>query len=361
MSNAIKFSSPNQAIDVKVSLSECVLALCVRDYGSGIEMENQERIFDPFYQALEGQKISSGGSGLGLSICKQLAAQMGGNITLESKSGEGSCFVLYLPIELTNETCADVSLCVTALKAYEGKILIAEDNAANQELLKMILHRYGFECTLTNNGSEAYDKAILNRYDLILMDEQMPLMTGNEATTRIREYEKQHELNAVPIVAVSANVVSGAHDRAIEAGYDDFIAKPIVIQEIERILDRYLELSNAPTCKIEPTIHASTEIERLKQALMLDGDQIRQLLDLFHLKMEKILPQLQEAIIECNCERIAHIAHTIKGSSGNFRYEELSKLAAVIEESAREKCLEFDFSEAFKKFERLYHEVYSSR
>ncbi|MDD5212303.1 MAG: ATP-binding protein, partial [Sulfuricurvum sp.] len=185
MSNAIKFSSNNQAIDVKVSQSDSILAIGVRDYGNGIEMENQERIFDPFYQALEGQKISSGGSGLGLSICKQLAAQMGGNITLESKSGEGSCFVVYLPIELTNETSPDMALCETALKAYEGKILIAEDNEANQELLKMILHRYGLECTVTNNGSEACNKAISNRYDLILMDEQMPLMTGNEATIRI--------------------------------------------------------------------------------------------------------------------------------------------------------------------------------
>lgn len=361
MSNAIKFSSHNQVIDVKVSLHDAVLAICVHDYGSGIETENQKRIFDPFYQALEGQKISSGGSGLGLSICKQLATQMGGNITLESKSGEGSCFTVYLPIELTNETCPDATLGGTRLKAYEGKILIAEDNEANQELLKMILHRYGLECTMTNNGFEAYNKAISNRYDLILMDEQMPLMTGNEATIRIREYEKQHVLDAVPIVAVSANVVSGAHERAIHAGYGDFIAKPIVIQEVERILDRYLQPSDMPACKIEPTVRESTEIERLKQALMLEGDQIRQLLDLFHLKMEKMLPQLQEAITERNCERIAHIAHTIKGSSGNFRYEDLSKLAAVIEEAGREECLAFDFRDAFKKFERLYNEVYSSR
>lgn len=361
ISNAIKFSSNNQVIDVKVSLNDSVLALGVRDYGCGIEMENQERIFDPFYQGLEGQKISSGGSGLGLSICKQLAAQMGGNIALESKSAEGSCFVVYLPIEFTNETCDYESLYATVLKAYEGKILIAEDNEANQELLKMILHRYGLECTVTNNGSEAYNKAISNRYDLILMDEQMPLMSGYEATIRIREHEKQHALKSVPIVAVSANVVSGALERSIQAGYDDFIAKPIVIQEVERILERYLQESNAVVCQIEPTVRESTEIEQLKQALMLEGDQIRQLLDLFHLKMKKMLPQLQEAIVECNCERIAHIAHTIKGSSGNFRYEELFQLAALIEESAREERLEFDFVDAFKKFERLYNKVYSSR
>lgn len=361
LSNAIKFSPNNQIVDVKVSLSDCVLALGVRDHGSGIETENQERIFDPFYQAREGQKISSGGSGLGLSICKQLAAQMGGNITLDSKSGVGSCFVVYLPIEFTNETCPNESLRTTRLKVYDGKILIAEDNEANQELLKMILHRYGLECTVTNNGLEAYNMAILTRYDLILMDQQMPLMTGNEATAHIREYEKQYALEYVPIVAVSANVVSGAYERSVQAGYNDFIAKPIVIQEVERILERYLQQSKSPVCVIEPTVSKNTEIERLKQALMLDGDQIRQLLDLFHLKMDKILPQLQTAIIESNYERIAHIAHTIKGSSGNFRYEELSQLAAVIEEAGREERLAFDFSDAFKKFERIYNEVYSSR
>jgi len=360
LSNAIKFSSNNQTVDVKVSLEDSVLALGVRDYGSGIEIENQERIFDPFYQALEGQKISSGGSGLGLSICKQLATQMGGNITLESKSGEGSCFVVRLPIELTNETCADRTVSGT-LKAYEGKILIAEDNEANQELLKMILHRYGLESTVTSNGSEAYNKAIENRYDLILMDEQMPLMTGNEATMHIREYEQQHTLDAVPIIAVSANVISGAHERYLKTGYNDFIAKPIMIHEVERILERYLQHSNAPVCKIESTMSESTEIERLKKALMLDSDQIRQLLDLFHLKMDKMLPQLQEAIAQCNCDRIAKIAHTIKGSSGNFRYEELSKLAALIEEAGREEKIDFDFDEAFRKFQQLYTEIYSSR
>lgn len=361
LSNAIKFSPHNAIIDVDISLNESILALSVRDYGSGIERENQERIFDPFYQALEGQKISSGGSGLGLSICKQLAAQMGGNITLESKSGEGSCFVVYLPIELTNDVCDAVIVSTRQSNAFEGKILIAEDNEANQELLKMILHRYGLECTLTNNGFEAYQEAITNRYDLILMDEQMPLMSGHEATSHIREYEKNHSLEAVAIVAVSANVVQTARELVLGAGCNDFIAKPIVIQEVETILNRYLQQCSAPVCKIEPVVKENGEIERLKQALMLDGDQIRQLLDLYHAKMDQILPKLHEAIGERNCESIAHIAHSIKGSSANFRYEELSNLAALIEESARDKRLEFDFSEAFMKFERMYNEVYSSR
>jgi HPt (histidine-containing phosphotransfer) domain-containing protein len=114
-------------------------------------------------------------------------------------------------------------------------------------------------------------------------------------------------------------------------------------------------------CKIESMVKESTEIQRLMQALMLDGDQIRQLLDLFHLKMDKMLPQLQEAIAQCSYDRIAHIAHTIKGSSGNFRYEELSQLAALIEEAARQERVEFDFSDALTKFQQLYKEIYSSR
>ncbi|MFA6189586.1 MAG: ATP-binding protein [Sulfuricurvum sp.] len=361
LSNAIKFSSHNQMIKVDVLLQESMLGLAVQDYGSGIESENQQRIFDPFYQAIEGRKISCGGSGLGLSICKQLAAQMGGNITLESNSGEGSRFVVYLPVELTSEISADVRVFSSEIRTYEGKILIAEDNEANQELLKMILHRYGLECTVSNNGLEAYEKAIVNKYDLILMDEQMPFMIGHEATSRIREHEKQHDLDAVPIVAVSANVVMGARERALNTGYNDFIGKPIIHQEIENILERYLQPCSSPVSKAKPSVSKSAEIQRLKQALMLEDDQIQQLLELFYKKMDEMLPQLQEAILDCNCERIAHIAHTIKGSSGNFRYEELSTLAAIIEKSAREERLEFDFNEVFVRFERMYCDLYSSR
>jgi signal transduction histidine kinase/DNA-binding response OmpR family regulator len=361
LSNAIKFSSNNQTIEVNVSLCENILALSVRDYGNGIETENQERIFDPFYQALEGQKIGSGGSGLGLSICRQLATQMGGTIMLESKSGEGSCFTLYLPIELTNETCPDTAYTSTTINAYDGKILIAEDNEANQELLRMILHRYGLECTVASNGSEAYNKAIHNRYDLILMDEQMPLLTGNEATTLIRDYENKHAIDAVPIVAVSANVVQGARERAMNTGYNDFIAKPIMIKDVETILERYLKPSIQASCHLQPTTSDNAEIQRLEQILMLHDDQIRQLLDLFYIKMDQMLPQLQEAILHNSYERIAHIAHSIKGSSANFRYEELSKVASLIEESAREEIQEVDLNALYAKLKRIYHEIYSLR
>lgn len=185
----------------------------------------------------------------------------------------------------------------------------------------------------------------------------MPLMTGHEAMSHIREHEKNHGFEAVPIVAVSANVVQAAYELGF--GYNDFIAKPIVIQEVEEILERYLKLSHSPVCKIQPELKESGEIERLKHALMLDGDQIRQLLDLFHAKMEKMLPQFHKAIGERNFESIAHLAHSIKGSSANFRYEELSNLAALIEESAREERLEFDYSEAFVSFERVYSEIHS--
>ncbi len=361
LSNAIKFSQPKRSIDVYVDVVDSKLLMNVRDFGSGIAPEDQERIFNPFYQAQEGTKLGVGGSGLGLSICKQLAMQMGGEITLESKIGWGSLFVVTLPVEVSSEELCEAKVTKKCSNCYDGKILVAEDNEPNKELIRMVLERYGFSVTIVSNGIDACDAAMKNRYDLILMDEQMPIMNGYDATEKILAYEKEHHLTHTPIVSLTANVLKGSRERAFEHGYDAFLGKPIVLKEMEDLFERYFTKSEFVAKSEKIDIESKTESERLKQALMLDDDQIRQLLDLFHTKMKNMLPELKEAILRLDYESIAKMAHTIKGSSANFRYEEVSKLAAVIEKSAREEELEFDFQEAYGYFEQKYLTLYSSR
>lgn len=361
LSNAIKFSQPKRSIDVNVDVVDSKLLINVRDFGSGIAPEDQERIFNPFYQAQEGTKLGVGGSGLGLSICKQLAMQMGGEITLESKLGWGSLFVVTLPIEISSEELCESKVSKKCSNCYDGKILVAEDNEANKELIRMVLERYGFSVTIVSNGKDACDEAMKNRYDIILMDEQMPIMNGYNATEKIMAFEKEHQLSHTPIVSLTANVLKGSREKAFKHGYDAFLGKPIVLKEMEDLFEHYFTKSKLMEEAEIKEIESTTEIERLKQALMLDDDQIHQLLDLFHTKMKNMLPELKEAILRLDYESIAKIAHTIKGSSANFRYEEFSKLAAVMEKSAREEYLEFDFQEAYTHFERTYLTLYSSR
>ncbi|HEX5670356.1 MAG TPA: ATP-binding protein, partial [Sulfuricurvum sp.] len=287
LSNAIKFSPPHSSIEVNVDVDRALstLIIRVRDYGEGIASEDQQRIFDPFYQASEGMKFGGGGSGLGLSICKQLARQMGGEITVESKIGWGSLFTVTLAVEFPSEEVCNVKAVAGRIFSFAGKVLVAEDNEANQELIRITLLGYGLKADVVSNGQEAYTRACANRYDLIFMDEQMPIMNGHEAVALIRHHEQTHQLSSTPIVTLSANVLQGSREKALQWGYDAFVGKPFNSSDIEVLLEKYLEKSDS--FKSEPVVEKrfSEEMKRLEKVLMLSPQQIQELLDLFHNNM----------------------------------------------------------------------------
>lgn len=234
---------------------------------------------------------------------------------------------------------------------FSGKILVAEDNLANQELIKIILERYGLTYEIASNGAEALHLYQAETFDMVLMDEQMPQMNGNEATAAILAYEKKNKSPHTPIIALTANVIKGSRERSIQNGYDAFLGKPILLKEIEQIFERYLKGSLLPDIKVAHAVERKWKnIDRghLKSALMLEEDQIEYLLGIYHQKMEHSYQGLLEAIQKKEYETIAFIAHAIKGSSANFRFDELSRLSYVIEESATEQDEEFDFLEAYE-------------
>ena len=211
-------------------------------------------------------------------------------------------------------------------RGFEGNILVAEDNQANQELIKIILERYGLTYTIASNGAEALKKYQSEAFDMVLMDEQMPLMNGNEATANILAYEKEFARHHVPIVALTANVIKGSRERSIQNGYDAFLGKPIVLKEIEQIFERYLKPTVLLIEEAGATIDfkwKNIDMEHLKSALMLEEDEIEYLLDIYREKMEKSLQELLQAIDKKRYTDIAFIAHAMKGSSANFRFDEL--------------------------------------
>jgi CheY-like chemotaxis protein/HPt (histidine-containing phosphotransfer) domain-containing protein len=365
LSNAIKFSPDGASIEVMIDhdLEHSTLIIAIRDYGEGISPEEQGRIFTPFYQAHTGTRTHTiGGSGLGLSICKQLAIQMGGEIALKSNLGEGTLFTVTLAVEFLEETlCHTQTVSPTQTLSFVGKVLVAEDNEANQELIRITLQRYGITVEMVNNGQEAYEQACAIRYDLIFMDEQMPLLSGHEALKLIRSHEQAYQYLPTPIIQLSANALKGSRERALQWGYDAFIGKPFNLHAIEAVLKHYL-LAQSPNPRFSRVdLPPMDEMERLEKVMQLSPWQIQQLLTLFHNTMEKLLINLTEAMESVDYPSVSRIAHTIKGSSANFRFEECSHCATQLEADAIAKVDEKKLQERYDYLLKAYAKIYASR
>ena len=243
--NAVKFTNERGNIEVSVYKKENMLAVVIKDDGIGIAQNKLEKIFNSFEQADDSTTRVFGGTGLGLSISHKLANLMGGEIKVSSELGKGSEFSLEVPYVIAEANIEEKKLIEESSPKQKipflGKILMVEDNKTNQLLLSMILDELELEYEVANDGIEAIEMFEKNSYRLILMDENMPRMNGIEAVRNIREIEKTKRLKPTNIVAVTANALSGDKERFIEAGMDDYIAKPYHEEEISRIIFTYLK------------------------------------------------------------------------------------------------------------------------
>ncbi len=244
---------------------------------------------------------------------------------------------------------------------FIGHILIAEDNEANQELIKIILLKYGLSFDLASNGLKAVELYKSNNYDLILMDEQMPVMDGNEAVKKILEYESKKGLEHTPVSALTANVIKGAKERGLRSGFDSFLGKPIVLKELERVLALYLKIESSEVFQgSSDEFHSSIsglDTTKLKEELMLNEDELIMLLTLFIKKMKQQIPELQNAIKIRDYKKIALSAHSIKGSSGNFRIEVLQENASEMEQMAKAKNAEYNYEEVFEIIKKRLQKI----
>ncbi len=241
-------------------------------------------------------------------------------------------------------------------KKFHGHILVAEDNEANQELIKILLGKYGVTFDMAVNGFEAVKMYKSNRYDLILMDEQMPIMDGNEAVKEIVNYEKKSGYAHTPVSVLTANVIQVIKNKDIAHGYDAFLAKPIILKDLEKVFQMYLKTTyiDADLSKKSEFAEGKIEgidIEALTEELMLSEDEIKMLLGMFIKKMNKLLPELHEMIQSKEYKKIALIAHSIKGSSGNFRMEILQNNSSEMEQMAKEENRDYDYEKNFKIIE----------
>ena len=253
LGNAIKFTEQGQVV---IEVAEQArdqdglrLQFSVRDTGIGIPPARQHKIFQAFSQAERATTRKYGGTGLGLTIAAHLVELMQGSIRLESEPGKGSTFHFTARFSLAGshpnspaQRTAPTDSAHPIELTQSLNILLAEDNLINQEITQAILNAMNHTVTVADNGLKVVDTIRrqdgANRYDLILMDVQMPILGGLEATSVIRKLERESQTH-IPIIAMTANAMVGDRDECLEAGMDDYLAKPVKIDELRAVLRKW--------------------------------------------------------------------------------------------------------------------------
>jgi len=239
VSNAIKFTHKEKNIYITISYRDNYLDISVKDEGVGIASEKLKHIFEAFNQEDNSTTREYGGTGLGLSISSELVSLLGGRLKVSSEIGKGSEFYFTIPV-LIGTLVEKTDTKIDKITFENKKILLVEDNKSNQILMSVILKQMNITFDIANNGEEAVDIFKINKYDLVLMDENMPKMNGLEASKIILDYEKTHTIEHTPIVALTANSLSEDKKRFLEAGMDEYLSKPIDRFELNRVLQNLL-------------------------------------------------------------------------------------------------------------------------
>ncbi len=249
MSNAIKFTKDKGTVAVRLEEFDsadpkgATYRVTVADNGIGMSPEFVKQIFEPFTRAQTATASGIQGTGLGMAIVSNIVKLLGGKIQIKSEPGKGSMFMVDLPFEFTEEEPVNTKQMEAMLqKSFDSKrVLLVEDMLVNRELAKVILEEQKIRVEVAEDGQQAVDLFAANpdRFDAILMDVQMPIMDGYEATKAIRLIDTPRA-KTIPIIAMTANAFVEDKQRAMEAGMDDHIAKPIDVNQMNRTLSKYL-------------------------------------------------------------------------------------------------------------------------
>jgi CheY-like chemotaxis protein/nitrogen-specific signal transduction histidine kinase len=240
LTNALKFTSEG-SVTVSVaaepsSKSAVELLVMVRDTGTGIPLADQDKLFQPFSQVDQSITRKHGGAGLGLAIARRLAELMGGNVGVVSSAGNGSTFWLRLTLS-TRVRSPEAK--ERAKPTGSRRVLVVEDNLESQMVAMNMLWKLGWQADLVSDGALALEIVRQNDYAMVFMDCQMSRMDGYETTEEIRKWERAGERDEVPIVALTAHAMTGDRERCLNAGMNDYISKPVALDDLRRALDQW--------------------------------------------------------------------------------------------------------------------------
>ena len=377
VNNAIKFTKENGKIDFKVSFIQekdnfIKLRFLVKDNGIGIPSNKLLNIFEPFIQVDNESNRQYEGTGLGLSISSHIIKLLGSKIEVSSQIDFGSSF--WFDLEL--EKCADNTNNIEEIifnNSYSGKILVAEDNTLNQELIKYILENLNLDYKIVSNGQEAINEYKNDIYNLILMDINMPIVDGVNAFNQIREYEKSNSLVNIPIVALTANVIKGDKEKFLDLGMNAYLTKPINMNKLKEIFTIYLtsnDNTRNPKMHINEANVTSEEVKIVKEEISitfnkndaitqlgLDEITIDMLLDNFFLTLDSDINNIQEAINSKDSNKISQTTHYLKGSCANLVMKDAVDILQDIESKSKMGETDFNLEELKEIFEKIKQSI----
>jgi PAS domain S-box-containing protein len=375
LSNAVKFTEKG-SIKVYVTSKEIdtntfEIFSSVQDTGIGIPSDRMDLLFKPFSQLDGSHTRKYGGTGLGLAICKEFINLMGGDIGVESAKNEGSKFYFTLQLERgdkekvvspdslvssrfeekAGKETADNKIQLTKSSRGVFKILLAEDNFINQKVALRIMSEAGYKADAVMNGIQAVKAVEDNRYDVILMDVQMPEMDGMTATRKIRELKSAN--SNVPIIAITAHALMGDKEKCLEAGMDDYLSKPIRSEVLIQKLDKWLKVQ-------VNTKKAEDKSKLLDKEVVFDFAHLEKMsagdkefeADLIETYLEDVRTRvliLEAAIVKNENTNVINEAHTIKGASYSVGARKVGDEAYGIELS----CKLNDFKSALERLSKL--------
>jgi signal transduction histidine kinase/DNA-binding NarL/FixJ family response regulator len=374
VSNAIKFTDRG-SVQVSMAVQADHLHISVQDTGIGIAPSKQQAIFDAFVQADSSTSRRYGGTGLGLAISMQLAKAMGGRITLASQEGKGSRFDVHLPW-VQNEAGSQEDFASTQLGSaaasgetqplglnmlpslvrseptrpaslssapYLGQLaLVADDHAVNRLLASKLLEQLGFSVTLVEDGQQAIEAVLQRKFDVILMDIQMPQMNGWQATHELRQWEQQAKRVRVPIIALSAHASAADRDQAFSLGMDGYLTKPLTPEALVAAL-RSLRASPsskplAPVSTASAAAAKSSPLQRERLLARLGGDQeaLHEMARAMRRDLRERMGKAYEALQTQNWPAMHAQAHALKGALSSITAEEAATQAKQLEQCQNE-------------------------
>ncbi|WP_455207775.1 response regulator [Kaarinaea lacus] len=337
--NARKFTETGGiSIDVAYLVDSGQMSFTVTDTGIGMSHQEMGNIFKAFTQADTSTIRKYGGTGLGLCISQQLAQKLGGNISCHSEKGKGSQFIITVAANIgaNAEFIDDLSKADLQPQAYghkkatlpqllTGKVLLAEDSPDNQQLISMYVRKTGASITVAENGKIAVNHAMSEDFDLILMDMQMPVMGGLEATQWLRQIGCR-----TPIVALTANAMKQDRDRCLAAGADGYLTKPVDLQRFYQVLVKFLrdekQSRHTGSAYMSEEFANDPEFQKLVQQFV-DG-------------LPGQVNAITDAVEKQDWGNVELLSHNLKGVGGNYGYPEISDIAQQINSHAKNRRYE---------------------
>lgn len=350
-SNAVKFTKKGEVvININFNINSNSLYFKIIDHGIGIPKNKIHKIFMPFLQADETTSRKYGGTGLGLTISKDLAEKMGGSLTCSSNVNHGSLFKLVLPIgdfksPQMIQSMNEIDNFQSRLKHDEihrlnGHILLAEDIADNQLLITLYVEKTGAEITVVENGKDAVEEALNNNYDLVIMDMQMPIMDGISAVKALRKaaYKK-------PITMLTANATHDVQAECYKAGANEFLTKPIEKNKFYAVLNKYL-------------LEDKSEAVENNQLELMNDPKYKKIKKLFVDHLPDELEKIAIAIENSDWNTIENRSHSLKGMGGSFGYNKITKKAEALNLISKKRDYE-KTSHAYRELKQYCKSIYN--